>query len=167
MVPVFEEFLRRWPTESHLARARTSSIASVIRPLGLTKRAPRLKELGKALEREGGVPEHPDKLLGLPGVGPYAAHAVPVFAFNRNLPLVDWVIARVLRRYFGLPDGLRPNSDQTLWDLARTLAGNRGARELWLGTLDFAALVCKPRPECPTCPLASSCAFTTSSSRQR
>jgi A/G-specific adenine glycosylase len=166
VVPVFDEFLRRWPTASDLARARASSIASVIRPLGLTKRAPKLKELGKALEREGGVPKHPEKLLSLPGVGPYAAHAIPVFAFNRNLPLVDWVIARVLRRYFGLPGGLRPNSDQALWDLARTLAGRRGARELWLGTLDFASAVCKPRPECPTCPLASTCAFASSPAGQ-
>jgi A/G-specific adenine glycosylase len=166
VVPVFEDFLRRWPTASDLARARVSSIASVIRPLGLTKRAPRLKELGKALEREGGVPRHPQELLGLPGVGPYAAHAVPVFAFNRNLPLVDWVIARVLRRYFGLPGDKRPNSDHALWDHARTLAGRRGARELWLGTLDFAAAVCKPRPECPTCPLASTCAFAGTPFRQ-
>jgi len=78
---------------------------------------------------------------------------------DRNLPVVDWVIARVLRRYFGLPNGRRPNADPELWALAASLAGRGRARDLWLGTLDFAAAVCKPRPLCPECPLRAECAF--------
>jgi A/G-specific adenine glycosylase len=159
VVPVFETFVERWPSPSALARARTSSIASVIRPLGLAKRAPILKDLGKALVDRGGVPDMPEELLSLPGVGPYAAHAVPTFAQGQNLPVVDWVIARVLRRYFGLPDNRRPSADPDLWGLASRLARNGRARELWLGTLDFAAAVCKPRPLCPVCPLRDTCAY--------
>lgn len=159
VVPVFEEFVRRWPQPEDLARARLSSIASVIRPLGLAKRAPILKELGRELTRRGAIPADPDDLLELPGVGPYAAHAVPVFTRGRNLPVVDWVIARVLRRYFGLASDRRPNADPQLWDLAADLAERGKARELWLGTLDFAAAVCKPQPLCRTCPLASSCQY--------
>src|SRR5437773_11867220 len=56
VVPVFESFVARWPTPSDLARARTASIASVIRPIGLAKRAEILKELGLALDRLGAVP---------------------------------------------------------------------------------------------------------------
>ena len=159
VVPVFEAFIGRWPTAQDLSRARTSSIASVIRPLGLAKRAPVLKRLGTALAELDSVPEDPKALTALPGVGPYAAHAVPVFTLDRRLPVVDWVIARVLRRYFGLADGLRPNADPELWNLAAGLASKGRARELWLGTLDFAAAVCKPRPLCPTCPLSSSCTY--------
>ena len=161
MVPVFEEFVRRWPTPEDLARARLPSIGAVIRPLGLAKRAPILKDLGRALAERGSVPTEPKELSRLPGVGPYAAHAVPVFTKGRNLPVVDWVIARVLRRYFGLGSDRRPNADRELWDLAAELAGRGKARELWLGTLDFAAAVCKPRPLCPTCPLGSTCAYYT------
>jgi A/G-specific adenine glycosylase len=159
VVPVFDEFVRRWPNPEDLSRARVSSIAAVIRPLGLAKRAPILKDLGRAVADLGRVPGSPEELLLLPGVGPYAAHAVPVFAGGRNLPVVDWVIARVLRRYFGLPTERRPNADPELWDLARDLVKRGRAGELWLGTLDFAAAVCRPRPECPTCPLNSSCSY--------
>lgn len=159
VAPVFDEFVRRWPEPEDLARARLASIATVIRPLGLAKRARILKALGRELVRRGGVPSEPSELLELPGVGPYASHAVPVFAAGRNLPVVDWVIARVLRRYFGLGADRRPNADQELWDLAGELAGRGRARELWLGTLDFAAAVCKPKPLCHTCPLASTCEF--------
>ena len=98
---------------------------------------------------------------------------MPVFALRRNLALVDWVIARVLRRYFGLPGGERPNADRELWRLAGYLAEPGHARELWLGTLDFAAAICKARPLCGGCPLNADCRFFTeraamiSSSRTR
>lgn len=155
--PVFRDFVHRWPTPERLGGAREVTIARVIRPLGLAKRAPMLKKLGKELVRQGKVPTTPEELLELPGVGPYAAHAIPVFALDEQLPVVDWVIARVLRRYFGLPDGGRPNQDRQLWERARKLIRNAPARAVWLGLLDFAAAVCKPNPACPTCPLNQSC----------
>lgn len=165
VVDVYVEFLQRWPNPQQLAGARTTSVASVIRPLGLTKRAPILKQLGIALVGRGHVRPEPDELLSLPGIGPYAAHAVPVFGFGRNLPVVDWVIARVLRRYFGLAAAGRPNTDRDLWALAERLVRPGRAHELWLGTLDFAAAVCRPRPLCGECPLNKTCAYFSRSSR--
>ncbi len=159
-VEVYEEFLRRWPRPDRLARARESTIAQVIRPLGLAKRAETLKRLGKALAAIGSeLGDDPQELLELPGVGPYAAHSVAVFARSRNLPVVDWVIARVLRRYFGLDSDRRPNADSELWRIAGRLAGKGKARALWLGTLDLGAAICKTRPRCPECPLRSDCSY--------
>lgn len=158
-VAVYSSFLHRWPDAGTLASAREASIASVIRPLGLTKRAAILRRLGRELVAIGAVPLEPKALMALSGVGPYAAHSVPVFARSANLPIVDWVIARVLRRYFGLNSDKRPNADSELWKLAAELISLGKARELWLGTLDFAAAVCKPRPLCDRCPLSSSCAY--------
>jgi A/G-specific adenine glycosylase len=159
VVAAYEEFLRRWPTPEALARARTSSIASVIRPLGLGKRAAILKRLGQAVAESGGVPKTPEELDRLPGVGRYAAHAVPVFVYGRRLPLADSIIGRVLRRYFGLPETLPPNRDDELWAVAARVAARGKARELWLGALDFAAAVCRPRPLCEGCPLRGGCAY--------
>jgi A/G-specific adenine glycosylase len=155
--PVFREFIDRWPTFERLGAARLETIARVIRPLGLSKRAPLIKRLARELVAHGKVPTTPEELIELTGVGPYAAHAVPVFALGKQLPVVDWVIARVLRRYFGLPDGGRPNQDRELWRRARTLIRNENARAVWLGLLDFAAEVCRPRPRCEMCPLNTSC----------
>jgi A/G-specific adenine glycosylase len=157
-VQVYREFLRRWPNAERLARARVGTIEAVIHPLGLSKRAAILSRLGKAIATTG-VPIDPVELDRLPGVGPYAAHSVPVFAADANLPVVDWVIARVLRRYFGLAGARRPNQDLELWRLAAELAAGGGARTLWLGTLDFAAAVCKPRPLCQACPLERTCHY--------
>jgi A/G-specific adenine glycosylase len=158
-VPVYEEFLRRWPNPDALAEASEASIVSLIRPLGLAKRGPILKRLGRALKHLGEVPADPDALAALPGVGPYVSHAVPVFALDKNLPVVDWVIARVLRRYFDLPSDKRPNVDHDLWSIAARLAQTGEARQLWLGTLDLAASTCKVKPLCQTCSLRSTCSY--------
>lgn len=156
---VFRRFLCRWPDANALAAAAPSEIEAVIGTLGLRKRAVMLQRLGESLAEMADVPLEPDRLMSLPGVGPYTAHAVPIFARNRSLPLVDWVISRVLCRYFGLAEGRRPNSDPELWALAATIAKPGRAREVWFGTLDLAACVCKKRPLCDRCPLNPGCEY--------
>lgn len=159
--PVYARFLERFPDIDSLSAARTEEMACVIRPLGLVKRAEMLQRLGRALAEAGGVPTRPEVLITFPGVGRYAAHSVQVYARRRNLPVVDWVVARVLRRYFGLPEDRRPNVDEPLWDLATRLATLGRARDLWFATFDLAAAVCKPRPLCGECPLRATCVFAT------
>ena len=125
----YNRFLSLWPTPEALSTAPTCHIEEVIAPLGLRKRAALLRELGRQLTRLGRVPLKPQALMALPGVGPYTAHAVPILARKRKLPLVDWVIARVLRRYFGIGGTRRPNADRDLWALAETVVeSGRGAR---------------------------------------
>lgn len=157
VVAVYQEFLRRWPDREKLSRARVSTVKRVIRPLGLGKRASILKQLGIALVGRAAIPTDPAQLVELPGIGPYGAHATPCFALGRDLPVVDWVIARVLRRYFGMSADKRPNADKELWELAELLADRGSARQLWLGVLDFAAAVCKPVPLCESCVLSEKC----------
>ena len=160
VVAVYGEFLERFPDPTALASADPQRLAALLRPLGLVKRIGLLLRLGHELKALGRVPLRPAELESLPGVGRYTAHAVPIFAAHRNLPLVDWVIARVLRRYFGLPtERRRPNADHELWQLALAIVSPGRAREVWLGTLDLAAAVCKPRPHCDGCPLRRGCDF--------
>ncbi|MCC6178010.1 MAG: A/G-specific adenine glycosylase [Chloroflexi bacterium] len=156
---VFERFLNRWPTPHDLGIADEEELACVLRPLGLAKRTPLLLEMGRAVDSLGGVPLSPKALTKLPGVGRYTAHAVPIFTTNRNLPLADWVIARILRRYFGLPGTGRPNADEELWALATDIARVGRAREVWIGTLDLAAKYCRSRPTCAACPLQATCCY--------
>lgn len=156
---VYDRFLSLWPDPKSLASAPVAQVEAVIAPLGLRKRAVALRRVAEEVVRLGRVPLRPEALTELSGIGPYVAHAVPIFARNRNLPLVDWVIARVLRRYFGIDSQKRPNSDHELWTLAERIVESGRAREVWLGTLDLAAAVCKKRPLCEECPLDSSCNF--------
>jgi A/G-specific adenine glycosylase len=157
---VYEELFRRWPDAAVLGRARESSIASVIRPLGLVRRASTIRAMGREVERRGGVPPDAEGLLALPGVGRYAANATLVVGFGKRAPVVDGVTARVYRRYLGLPSELPATSDPELWRAVEQVTP-RGASHEWnWAVLDLASEVCLPlRPRCGACPLVERCAY--------
>ena len=158
---VYRELFRRWPDAASLGRARESSIAAVIRPLGLVRRAGTLKAMARDVVSRGGVPERLEELLELPGVGPYAAGATLVVAFDKRAPIVDGVSARVYRRYFGIEDALPPSNDPGLWELVDRTTPPRGVRDWNWAVLDLAAAICLPRvPRCESCPLAARCAWS-------
>ena len=158
---VYEELFRRWPDAHALSRARNPSIASVIRPLGLVKRAATLRSLAAEVVRLGAVPDTLDGLLALPGVGRYAASATLAVGFAKRAPVVDGVTARVYRRYFGLEGDSPASADTELWQLVERATPRTHVREWNWAVLDLAAMVCLPKvPRCSECPLASHCAWS-------
>ena len=157
---VYDELFRRWPDAAALSRAREASIASVIRPLGLVRRASTLRAMAREVDRRGGVPVDPEGLMVLPGVGRYAANATLVVAFGKRAPVVDGVTARVYRRYLGLSSELPATSDPKLWRKVDEATPRGSAREWNWAVLDLASQVCLPvRPRCHNCPLVERCAF--------
>ena len=157
---VYEELFRRWPDAPALSRARESSIAAVIRPLGLTRRAVTLRAMAKEVVRRGGVPRTLEELLDLPGVGRYAANATLAVGFGRRAPVVDGVTARVYRRFLGLNSDAPASNDEVLWAAAERSTPVRGVREWNWSVLDLAAEICLPfRPRCSECPLVERCSF--------
>ncbi len=116
---VYEELFRRWPDAHALSRARTPSIASVIRPLGLVKRAETLRSLAAEVVRLGGVPDTLDGLLALPGVGRYAASATLAVGFGEARSRGRW------RDGARLPPLLRPRGRRPGLRRHRAVAAGR------------------------------------------
>jgi A/G-specific adenine glycosylase len=165
---VYETLFTRWPDAEALSKARVPSIRSVIRPLGLVRRAEILRDLARAVVELGGVPRTAEGLLALPGVGQYAAHATLAVAFRRRVPTVDGVTARVYRRYFGLTDERPASNDGRLWTLVEQVTPHRGIREWNWAVLDLASTTCLPRvPRCPACPLERRCRWSAHAPRER
>jgi len=162
---VYERLFARWPDAEHLGRARVESIESVIRPLGLTSRAQKVRDLARSVVELGAVPDSLQGLVELPAVGRYAAGATLAVAFNKRSAVVDGVTARVYRRYFGLAADLPAVSDPELWALVTEVTPRRSVKEWNWAVLDLAATVCLPKvPRCSTCPLQAGCAWTRTSS---
>ena len=160
---IVEGFFERWPTPAALAAAETVDVMDVIRPLGLTKRAQQLIDLGRALDEASNFPDSIDALMELPGVGRYAAAA------TLGEPTVDGTSARVYRRYFGRLDASEHKTvDEDLWQLATTVLhpGADPRRNMNWAVLDLAAEVCRPaHPRCDVCPLASGCEWAIAAGR--
>ena len=100
VLPVWEEWMRRWPTPADLAAEPASEAVRAWGRLGYPRRAQRLHGAAVAIvEQHGGeVPADYEALLALPGVGSYTAAAISVFAFGLRATVIDTNIRRVHAR---------------------------------------------------------------------
>jgi len=120
--------------------------------LGYYARARNLHKLAKEVSGAGyRVPEDPEELIKLPGVGRYTAGAVACFAYEKPVPAVDTNVKRVLERVFRTKD---------VWRLAASIVPKNGKRA-WRfnqALMELGALVCTARsPKCPKCPVRREC----------
>lgn len=166
VLPVYREFLDRFPTVQELYEASEKEIGSVIEPLGLTWRAKRLKNLANHIveERNGEFPVDQDELEEIPGVGPYAAATIRIFYYEKRGIMVDSNTVRFFERYFGKEYKGESRRDQALFDdMARlTPRDESKIRHFGSSFIDFMRKVCKPDPsgpDCKKCFLNSGCEF--------
>jgi len=157
----YPRFLERFPDLETLARARPRAVREAWDGLGYYARASNLHALARVVSRDhdGKVPDVPEELVKLPGVGPYTAGAVATFAYEKPVPAVDTNVARVVRRVFFASRISHPASRQ-IWDLTRTLVPKNGKRA-WKfnqAIMELGALICVARkPRCEQCPLRPDC----------
>ena len=164
VLPVWEEWLRRWPEPAALAREPAGEAVRAWGRLGYPRRALRLHAAAVAIERDHGgrVPQDYVELLGLPGVGSYTAAAVAAFAFGRRETVVDTNIRRVHARLFSgsaLPAPALTAAEVRL--AAELLPSDAGSSVRWnASVMELGALVCTARaPKCAACPVRDRCAW--------
>ena len=149
----YPRFLKRFPTIGALARSRPKAVMEAWDGLGYYARARNLHKLAREVTRlhDGTLPDQPEELRTLPGVGRYTAGAVACFAHEKPVPTVDTNVRRVLERVFAAKD---------VWALADKLVPKNGKRA-WRfnqALMELGALVCTARkPKCPQCPVRSDC----------
>lgn len=156
VAPVWEEWMRRWPTPADFAQASRAEVLRAWGKLGYPRRALRLWECARVMDE---VPADVDELLALPGIGDYTARAVACFHFGQNVPVVDTNVRRVYAR---AEDGkflAPPPSKRELAAVAALLPERNGPR-FSAALMELGALVCTAKnPECGRCPLRTTCAW--------
>lgn len=158
----YPRFLKRFPTLGALARARPKAVMEQWEGLGYYARARNLHALSREVTRrhDGTLPDNPDELIKLPGVGRYTAGAVATFAYEKPVPAVDTNVARVLSRVFLGKADARRTTHGKLWDLAHQIVPKAGKRA-WRfnqAMMELGALICVARqPKCDRCPVRKSC----------
>lgn len=164
VLPVWLEWLERWPTPADLAGEPAGEAVRSWGRLGYPRRALRLHAAATAIVREhgGNVPGTYAELLALPGVGSYTAAAVAAFAFGRRETVVDTNIRRVHARLISgvaLPSPSLSAAEMRL--AAELLPHDDGTSVRWnAAVMELGALVCTARaPKCADCPVRDSCAW--------
>ena len=118
--PKYRAFLRRYPTLRALADAKTPELLTLWSGLGYNRRALALRDCARTVvTRHGGrLPDAFTALLALPGIGPYTAHAINIFARNRDEVCVDTNVRRVLIHELSLPSDCPPaRVEQVAWQV--------------------------------------------------
>ncbi|MCC6175368.1 MAG: A/G-specific adenine glycosylase [Chloroflexi bacterium] len=158
--PRYEQFLDAFPTLARLAAAPLADVIRVWAGLGYNRRAVRLHQIAVQVTKrpDGRLPDTPDALRQLDGLGSYTANAVACFAFGQQVPVVDTNVRRVLGRVFADVIGLDPPAGHSLDGFASQVLP-AGQAYAWNSALmDLGATVCTARnPDHAACPLAPVC----------
>ena len=163
VVPVYEQFIARYPDVPALARASREELHDALYSLGLRWRIDLIQAMAAQLMThfEGQIPREKADLLSLPGVSEYIAGAVRCFAWNLPEPLMDTNTVRVVGRLFGLEVRDSSRRNRRFRELIAALVDPEEGRAYNYAMLDLAEQVCmkKQPPECGGCPVQKCCAY--------
>ena len=159
VLPIWTEWVRRWPTPSATAAATAADVLRAWGKLGYPRRAKRLHECATVIARDHGdvVPDDVEVLITLPGVGSYTARAVACFAYRKPVPVVDTNVRRVVARaVHGRADAGAPSTTRDHADVSALLPDDEEAPRFSAALMELGATVCTARaPRCGLCPLVA------------
>lgn len=162
VLPVYTEFLDKYPDVNKLSKADVQDIRQIIISLGLGYRAERIKEISHQImdKYQGKVPLETEKLLELKGIGIYIAHAVQCLARNKDLTMFDTNSARILGRVFSIDMGRDPHKKRENLETMKKIMPKGQAKKFNLALIDFGSLICTAKnPAHGKCPLNVVCDF--------
>ena len=162
VLPVYDQWLKRWPTPAHLARATPAEVITAWGRLGYPRRALRLHECAKVITHElaGVIPSTEADLKKLPGIGEYTAAAMVAFAFEGRSLVLDINIRRLFSRlYKGEESPTAAPTKAERLEYAEYVPQKNA--HLWAAaTMELGALVCTAqKPLCGRCPVADLCTW--------
>jgi A/G-specific adenine glycosylase len=163
VVPRYFSFLQRFPDLETLAASTLKDVLEEWSGLGYNNRAERLRRCAQAVvagesaittgraacpeppagpDGRAALPADLRSLQALPGLGPYTARAVLIFAHNADLAAVDANVRRVLTHELRLPSDLAAPALQHVADAV--LPPGR-SRDWHNALMDYGALVLTSR----------------------
>ena len=162
VLPVYETWMKRWPTAAPLAKATPAEVITAWGRLGYPRRALRLHECAKEITHnfKGKIPESQAELRELPGIGEYTAAAITAFAFEKRSLVLDINIRRLFARLF---DGVEtPTQAATKVEKSRyeELIPKKDPHLWAAATMELGAVICTSQsPKCGICPVAHVCTW--------
>lgn len=155
------KFVSAFPTVEILAQAPETKIFKLWEGLGYYSRCKNLIAAAKTICREykGAFPSSYEKILALPGIGPYTASAIASFAFHLPHAVVDGNVQRVLSRIAGITIPVDTTEGKSrITQLANDLLDKKHPGLYNQAIMDFGASVCKPKaPLCGECIMQPDC----------
>lgn len=160
VLPVWVEWMNRWPTPADLAKATPAQVITAWGRLGYPRRALRLHAAAQILVEDfnNEVPDDEFTLQLLPGIGQYTAAAIVAFAYQKRALVMDVNIRRVLTRVIDGNEHPLPAPTTRERAARLTLLPEKSAYVWAAATMELGALVCTSKnPKCELCPVIAAC----------
>ena len=160
VVPFYNNFIKRFPTLSALAKADEQEVLESWAGLGYYSRARNLLKAAQQLNKEKSFPTTFEQLLNYPGIGPYTSRAVASIAFDQPVGVLDGNVIRILCRKFNLDwQWWKTQPRKKLQDLADQCVAKLPAHQMNQAMMELGATICTPSsPKCVSCPWLKTCA---------
>lgn len=164
VVPIYEEFIRRYPDIDAFCQAIEDYISYLLQSLGLRWRIEKMIAALHAIRmRYGEVPQNYDALISVPGIGPYIAGATVCFSSNQAQVLIDTNVVRVIGRIFGLSLHGEARRRKDVFQTIEAVVDRNAPRDFYYAIIDLAHSICRPKaPNCNACPMRAFCSFAIS-----
>lgn len=162
VIPYYLRFLAELPDVAALAACPEDRLLKLWEGLGYYSRARNLQKAARQMMdlHGGALPEDPETLVKLAGIGPYTAAAVASIAYGKKIPAVDGNLLRVFARLTGYAENIGAPAAKKLAAAAylRVFPDSRPG-DMNQALMDLGAVVCLPNgaPHCGDCPLEACC----------
>lgn len=161
VIPYFNRFIEWFPTIEDLADAEEDKVLKAWEGLGYYSRVRNLQSAVKEVNEKynGEVPNTPEKISELKGVGPYTAGAILSIAYGIPEPAVDGNVMRVLSRVLSIWEDIAKSSSRKIFEKAvRELISHDDPSAFNQALMELGALICTPSsPACLLCPVRDHC----------
>ncbi|MFC0273821.1 A/G-specific adenine glycosylase [Metabacillus herbersteinensis] len=162
VIPYFNQFIHKFPTIDALANADEEDVLKAWEGLGYYSRVRNLQSAVKEVkENYGGiVPNDPDEISKLKGVGPYTKGAILSIAYNIPEPAVDGNVMRVISRILTIwEDIAKPKTRKIFEESIYQLISQEDPSSFNQALMELGATICTPTsPSCLLCPVREHCA---------
>lgn len=161
VIPYFNAFIGKFPTIEALATADEEEVLKAWEGLGYYSRVRNLHSAVKEVANSyaGVVPNTPEEISKLKGVGPYTKGAILSIAYNIPEPAVDGNVMRVFSRILSIWDDIaKPKTRKIFEEATYKLISKEDPSSFNQAVMELGALICTPTsPSCLLCPVREYC----------
>lgn len=143
VIDKFTSFIERFPDLPALAAAPLDAVMAQWQGLGYNRRATALRGAAKilCLSGNGTIPQTPEALQQLPGIGPATAASIAAFAYNQPTLFLETNIRTVFIHHFFADKSDVPDSE--LLPLANLALDTASPRRWYSALMDYGTMLKK------------------------
>ena len=143
VIDKFTLFIKTFPTLRSLSDAPLDDVLRSWQGLGYNRRAVSLRNAAIMAVRDfnGIIPDNPDELKTLPGIGPATAASIAAFAYNRPTVFLETNIRTVyIHHFFSEKQSVR---DEEILPIAEAALDRRNPRKWYSALMDYGTMLKK------------------------